>query len=339
MKKLSFLETMRFRIPPQIIISFINSHFTGVKETSTGEIRVNTPFANDSKFHLYINPVKGVVKDFKTGYGSDFITFVSDFLDLNKREIIPYLIREFSVEGDSIAIENPVSSASQDLNIPTTGLHFFAIKREGLIRNIAYGYLKSRKIPEDNIEDLGYIFDENSEYHNTIFIPYYENGELVYFVTRDFTDKNPLRYNMPSGINSKQFVYNIEKMREGGNVFIFEGLLNALSLNKQVGTAMLSADLGKEQAIKILDTAPKNIIFVPDNDEAGEKSLAKNIKLLLRYKPPSLSLSVFTYRVSPYNDFNEMVKKTDNHIIDFNKCERWHDVIIDKKNFRRKELI
>lgn len=322
---------MKFKIPQSIIISFIKSHFDEMKETSTGEIRVNTPFDNDTKFHLYINPTKGVVKDFKTGYGNDFITFVSDFLDINKQEVLLHLIKEYG--KSDITLKNKIEVFSK-LELPE-GLNFFSIKKNGLIRNIAYNYLMNRKISKKNIEEFGYVFEPSSEYHNTIFIPFYENNEIVYFTTRDFTGKSYKRYINPHDIDSKRFVYNIDKMKEGGTIFIFEGVFDALMLDSQIGTAMLSSDLGKEQAIKILDTAPKNIIFVPDNDEAGEKSLRRNIKLLLRYSPQSLNLSVLVYNIIDVNDFGE----TGKHYIDINECKIWKDVSIDKEKFKRKEII
>lgn len=322
---------MKFKIPQSIIISFIKFHFEDYRETSTGEMRVNTPFDNDNKFHLYINPVKGVVKDFKTGYGNDFVSFVSDFLDMNKQEVLLYLIKEYG--KNNINLESKIKVFSK-LELPD-GINFFSLKKDGLIRNIAYNYLVNRKIPKKNIEELGYIFESSSEYHNTIFIPFYENDEIVYFTTRAFIEKNYMRYNNPHDIDSKQFVYNIDKMKEGETIFIFEGVFDAMMLDKQIGTAMLSSDLGKGQVIKILDTAPKTIVFIPDNDEAGKNSLRKNIKLLLRYLPQSLDLSVLIYNIINAKDFGE----TGKHYIDINECKIWKDVSIDKEKFRRKELI
>jgi len=314
---------MNFKIPETIIKSFLADNFDAVKETSSGEFRVNSPFAQDNKFHMYINPEKGVVHDFKSDYGKDFISFVSDYLQISKREVIPFLLRNYGVgKGlENFAITDYIEK-SVELTLPD-GLHFFSETKKGIIRNQAYNYLKNRKIPEETIEDFGYIYEPGSEYNKMIFIPFYEEGKLVYYLTRDFTGTNFLRYNNPKGLNSKQFVYNIDKIED--TVFIFEGVFDAIMLKEQVGTAMLSADLGKQQAIKILSKAPSTIMFVPDNDEAGKNTLEKNIKLILKYKPPSLKLKILIYYLQDVKDFGE----TGKDFIDINDCIEWNPNTIE----------
>ena len=314
---------MIFKIPDTIIKAFLINNFDVVKETSGGEFRINSPFAQDNKFHMYVNPEKGVVHDFKTDYGHDFITFVSDYLQISKREVIPFLLKNYSVGKnlDNFSISNYIEK-TEELVIPD-GLHFFAELKKGIIRNQAYKYLKGRKISEEVINELGYIYNPNSEYNKMIFVPFYEEGKLVYFLARDFTNNNFLRYNNPHGLNSKQFVYNIDKIED--TVFIFEGVFDALMLKEQVGTAMLSADLGKQQAIKILNKVPDNIIFVPDNDETGKKTLEKNIKLILRYKAPSQKLNILIYYLQDVKDFGE----TGNNSIDINNCIEWKEKTIE----------
>ena len=308
---------MKLKIPASIIKSFLVDNFDAVKETSTGELRVNSPFAFDNKFHLYINPEKGVVHDFKTDYGADFVSFVAEFLQINKTNATTHLIKNYS--GRSHITDFSLSEyieTSAELEIPKD-LKFFSQQKHGIMRRIAYSYLDRRGIPKKIINDLGYIYNQESEYNKTIFVPFYENGELVYFITRDFTNKNVIRYNNPRGLNSKKFVYNIDEIED--TVFIFEGVFDALMLENQVGTAMLSADLGKEQAVKILSKAPKNIIFVPDNDETGMNTLEKNINLFLKYKPPSLDINIFVYYIKKAKDFGETGKNS----IDISECIIW----------------
>ncbi len=54
------------KIPERLLLQFLSSNFT-IKKTSSGEIRINSPFSQDKKYHLYIEPKKGVFNDFKTG--------------------------------------------------------------------------------------------------------------------------------------------------------------------------------------------------------------------------------------------------------------------------------
>ena len=309
---------MKFKIPENIIIAFLQDNFGDIRHTSSDEIRINSPFADDRKFHMYINPTKGVVHDFKSDYSGSFISFVSEYLNIGNRAAISHLIKNYSGRGsmEDFSITEYMEK-SKEFEIPE-GLNWFAETKSGIIRNQAYKYLKGRNLSEEIINEFGYIYETGSEYNRMIFIPFYEEGELVYYICRDFTGTNDLRYNFPHGLNSKQFIYNIDKIKD--TVFIFEGVFDAIALEEQVGTAMLSADLGKEQATKILNRAPKDIVFVPDNDETGKSTLEKNIKLLLKYKPPSLDINVWTYFIEEdVKDFSETGQK----YIDMVKCKKW----------------
>jgi hypothetical protein len=217
---------------------------------------------------------------------------------------------------------------SIELDLPE-GVTFFSETKESFMRNRAYNYLKKRKISDKVINELGYIYEPGSEYNKMIFIPFYEDKKLVYFITRDFSEKEGAkRYNNPRGISSKHFVYNLDKIEYNGTVFIFEGVFDAISLKKQVGTATLTDTLSIPQAIKILNKAPKNIVFVPDNDEAGRKSLNRNIKLMLRRCPPSLDLNIYIYYLENCKDFNESGKDK----IFLEDCELFNE----KKDFYKK---
>jgi DNA primase len=275
-----------------------------------------------------------VVFDFKSGFKGDVISFISEYLQIGKKDVIPTILKEYGLKGefDNLRVEDYVNK-SEELTLPK-GLKFFSEEKTGIIRDQAYSYLLNRGIPEENIQEFGYIYEPGTEFDRSIFIPFFENGKIVYFTTRDFTGKNIKRYNNPAKFNSKQFVYNHDKIEDV--VFIFEGVMDAISLKGQVGTAMLSADIGKEQCIKILNRAPNTIVFVPDNDEAGEKTLERNINLLMKFKPPSLDLKVLTYKVEGAKDFNESKQ---NHIF-LMKCEKWQSKDIRKTfNLKRKSTI
>jgi DNA primase len=319
---------MRFKIPENIILAFLEDNFGEIRRTTSEEIRVNSPFVDDRKFHMYVNPEKGVVNDFKSGYGGSFIRFVSEFSNIGTRAAISHLIKNYSGRGsfEDFSITEYLEK-SKEFELPE-GLNWFAETKEGIIRNQAYRYLKKRKVSEKTISEFGYIYKPGSEYNRMIFIPFYEDGELVYYITRDFTEKEEaLRYNFPHGMNSKQFVYNIDKIED--EVFIFEGVFDAIALEKQVGTAILSGDLGKQQAVKILNKAPKRIVFVPDNDDTGEDTLEKNIELLLKYKPPSLSIEVFIYKVKAYKDFSKLREKTGQNYINIEECKKWQKLDLE----------
>ena len=243
-------------------------------------------------------------------------------------------LEDFLRENKKLSIENvevrqsPVKD-KQELIIPE-GLKFFSEKGKGMFKIQALKYLLRRGIPKENIKKLGYIFEPGTIYDKTIFFPFWENGQIVYFTTRDFSDNrfihkedgnvDKIRYIAAKGMNSHDFVYNIDEIKEGEDLFIFEGLMCVLSLENQIGTATMTSTLGDKQAIKIWDRAPGRIILVPDNDKAGRKNLIRNYKKLLFHRPPSLgNVEILHYKL-PGNvkDFNE----TGKHFIDINECKK-----------------
>jgi hypothetical protein len=222
----------------------------------------------------------------------------------------------------------------EELKIPE-GLHFFSEKNNSIIKDVALRYLHSRHIPQENIDKLGYIYSPGTDYDKRIFIPFYENGKMVYFIARDFTGKNKLRYNNPKGIGGTDKVYNIDIIDYGETVFIFEGIFDAISLRRQIGTAILSNNLRTGQAIKIVNKCPKNIVFVPDMDDAGRESLERNISMIKKYSPPSLDIKIFIYYTKGYKDFNESKLNS----IGLDECEEYKKFNLKKMLWNRMEVV
>lgn len=200
------------------------------------------------------------------------------------------------------------------------GLSFFSESKGGIIYDKALRYLKGRRIPDSSIEQLGYVYDPNRKFELGIFIPFFEDGKLVYYILRNVDNQSKLRYDNPKGVKGTDFLYNYDNMKNGGTVCITEGAFDAISIENCVGTAMLTSSIGKEQVSKIFDKAPSKIIYIPDNDKAGKAFLEKNIKLLIRYKPPSVNTKFYIYNIpDPYKDFNEYASKEGGEI-DISKC-------------------
>lgn len=206
-------------------------------------------------------------------------------------------------------LKEEIIPKENELIIPD-GLHYFKENKNSIIENTAKDYLYNRGI--NNIKELGYIFEPNSFFNKTIFIPFYENKKLIYYICRDWTNNRflngkQLRYINPKGINASNYVYNIDKIKD--EVFIFEGIFDALTLEKQIGTATLKSVASIKQIIKILDKNPKRIVFVPDNDEAGKNSININLKNFLKFKAPSQNIKFYIYLLKKVKDFNESGKK------------------------------
>jgi hypothetical protein len=315
------------KIPYTILENFFENNFEIRATTKLNEIRIDSIYEDDKKKHLYISLDQGVFHCKKSGIGGRVERLIADFIGIPQEEVLYYIIKNYSVKSDK-QIElnfNSTFEVAKELTLPD-GIEYFIFKKSGPVRDRAYKYLVKRKISEELINELGYIAFSNEGYDNRIFIPFVEKEKIVYFQTRDFTGKSKLRYKNPTGFNSKEFVYNYDKINE--EIFIFEGLFDAMSLREQVGTAILSANLTKNQIIKIYDKGVKEIILIPDNDKTGEKTLQENVDLLNYCKPPSSKAKIYIWKVPEiFKDFNEYSIETNNFSIDKKQLKSYNKLV------------
>ena len=307
-------------IPKSIIENFIKSNFSEAVLTSSDQWKFNSPFVSDGKKRLFISKDTGEWFDQKQQIGGHFLKFVSNYLGMDEEEALKKIISDYSF-GNKKELKEVIEKSS-NLELPE-GLYFFFENQEGIIFNKAKKYLIDRKIKD--ISSLGFISKSGSEYNNRIFIPFTENNKIVYFITRAF-DNNKIRYVNPKGLNAADFVFNFDKIED--ECIIFEGVFDAMSLDDQIGSAVLNNKINKNKVIKILDKDPKRIIWVPDADdkketrELIEKNLIFNIEQFINYKMPSQSIEQLIYRLPEgYKDFNALKVKTGKSFIDKSECE------------------
>lgn len=132
-------------------------------------------------------------------------------------------------------------------------------------------YLQSRGLSDSIIAALHLGYNAASR---CITIPY--PGE-DYYVSRSIVDKD---YKKPGGVSEPLFW--IGKDKAALTVFITEGQIDAISLFQSGATSVIS--LGGVGYTKLRDMPlPQRVIYVRDNDEAGQNA-AKNVVKLLEEK-------------------------------------------------------
>lgn len=319
------------KIPETLLMRFLSDNFE-VRKTSTNEIRINSPFKEDKKFHVYIEPSKSVFTDYKNHDGGSMEKFISQYLDIPINQVIATLIREYGLSFGEFDFnftnnfilkkEDEKCEIIKEFVENEKGLVFFHQKDSiGKYGRSVLEYLEKRRINKKYIPSMGYVYRQGSEYDKRLIIPFFEDGFLVYFVARDTTEKSFLRYKNPPKIDTKEFVLNIDDIND--ELVICEGTLDALSFHEdQVATAMCSGDLGVKQIQKIINKSPRKIIYVPDQDETGMKKMDKNISELLYFYPPSLELDIHVFNIpKPFKDFNEFKQNTGKDYILYEECE------------------
>lgn len=316
-----------------VIESFCFGNFPEAKYTSSNEeeIHFNTPFAvGDNKKRLYVSADTGRWFDQKNQRGGNkFVYFVSEYKDITVGEAYRLLKDEYSDgrEFEDYREEEKKSSTLvevEEIEVPPQVVFFDEAENLGMFGVQAKNYLEGRKL---NTSGLGYFSTTDYPYAKRVFVPFYENGKLVYYIARSFDPNEKMRFMNPKNENAGDWVYNLDNLQS--DVFLFEGTFDAMSLDyPQVGTSMLSSVLKDGQAKKIINTNPQRIILVPDNDkEVSTKikvltSLIKTYEKLMNAKKYKQNFEVLIYRIpEPYKDFNEYKIKTGNGIIFLEDCK------------------
>jgi len=319
----------------KIIIDFLTKNFPLLKfNDSRSEMRINSPFTHDEKFKCYVNPTKSKFIDYKSGLKGSFNTFLKQYLNLNSdNEVDDYLLKSYfdlnKIDDylNNKQIEN-IKKVSKELTIPKE-IKYFS-EELSYIGKKAYNYLINRGFDKKTILDykLGYFFD--GEYKNRIFIPFIENGEIVYFISRSF-DGSLLRYKNPSEVNSKKFLFNYDKLE--GTIGICEGVFDAMYLKYPVTTSCLSTTLSDEQCKKILSKNINNIIIIPDNDYASYSNIRNNYKMLIKNKEFNKKVNFYIYEYIGGKDLNEAKI----NYINLDDCKKLNELYFLNNNKFREE--
>ena len=324
------------RIPSELIQNFVTSEFSP-KLNSSGEYIIHSPFNHDTKGKLYINKNTGQWIDFKGGDKDQggFLKFVMMYLDLNYKDAIQYLIENYSLvvpqkteeeKKEEIDNKNLLKEFIKDAKPKLFGNG----KNLGIFGNKAYKYVLDRKLDEYYYPMLGYCFNPDSDFHQRIFIPFYENKKIVYGITRSIEKDSYLRYLNIKKLNSKDYVFNIDNVID--SCVICEGTFDAMSLIPEMGAvSMLSADIGAKQMEKIFDREVRNIIYVPDKDKTGKIKLEKNIKKLIQYCPYN-GLNIYIYEIPEVDckDLNDLKIKTGKNYILKSECSKYGNNLFER---------
>ena len=133
----------------------------------------------------------------------------------------------------------------------------------------AVAYLVDRKI-----DPWSYPFYWTNKigFNSRIIIPFLYKGEIVGWTARAFNDAQPkyLSEQQPG------YVFNLDAQSDDREfVIVSEGPFDALSIN---GCALLGAEI-KDSQNWLLKQIGKELILVPDRDEAGKQTLEQAIEL------------------------------------------------------------
>ena len=229
--------------------------------TNGGEIRIDCPFCEDKKKHLYMNAQKGVFHCFRCEESGS----------------IRYLFR--ILEGDEggdirlgVLMQADDGEAGDLIEMPDGYCTDFVYDPEG---KKALEYLRGRGLEDRIIERYHIGYGAWGKYRGRILIPLFHRGVLVSFVARAYHQGlspkilNPSSEEAPSPSN---YLFNLDQAIFYPKVVLTEGVFDALATGvidqEYCAVASLGKHLTERQAELLCESGFEELVFAWDTRDA-----------------------------------------------------------------------
>lgn len=246
---------------------------------------------SDGKYNLECNIEKGIYHCWVCGDTDNMSGRISGLIKkygnkdiLNEYYNIIKGIKESSLYslygGDSFKDE--FIDDIREVSLPR---YFKKIKADDNNCKTAYDYLIKRGLNDYfiNTYNIGYVgWSDEYMMRNRIVIPSYnEYGEINYWVGRDYSGKNKMKYKNPK-IEKKDFIFNEQMVNWYDNITLVEGVFDHMVVPNSI--PLLGKSIGRDYAVykALVERSRANINIFLD-DDAYDNAL-RMYKLLDRDK-------------------------------------------------------
>jgi hypothetical protein len=128
----------------------------------------------------------------------------------------------------------------------------------------ALEYLKNRGISLEIIKKFNIGFCLDGKYKRRIIIPSYdENNTLNYFISRDYSNKNKLKYLNPKA-DKEEIIFFENHIRWYSDIYIVEGVFDAIVMPNAI--PLLGKYISDKLYNKLQEKAKGDIIIILDSD-------------------------------------------------------------------------
>ena len=131
-------------------------------------------------------------------------------------------------------------------------------------------YMQQRKL---FLEDYEYYWSPSLGYRDRLIIPFYYENRIVGWTARSVVNNKKVKY-----LSEQQpgYVFNLDQQRQQKIfVVVCEGPIDAIHLE---GVALLGSEAKDQQAL-LINRLNKDVIVIPDRDQAGSKLVEQAIDL------------------------------------------------------------
>lgn len=260
-------------ISPEKYYAYLDDQY-GLDDSSNGWYSFDCPYCgNVSGRGMAVNFEYGVVKCWNCSEKNSIVNFIIDQTGENYRSVknMLFAYQESGVDLSSVKVTK--SEVSNKVALPTG----FKLLDEGdsVLANRARNYLKNRgfSIEYLSYKGFGYVDkrppkdSEEEDYFGYLIIPMMKNSSLYYFIGRDFTDSNFLRYKNPSyedyGVGKSELLFNEDCLDGYDTVFVTEGWACAVTMGDN-SVAILGSDMSVEQRTKLIESTCSTVVVIMD---------------------------------------------------------------------------
>ena len=313
-------------------LEWAEKRFGDVKASSK-EIRINSIFTEDYKYHMSCNPSGGkknlpygVYHCWKTNKGGSLVSLVMlvdkcsfdealdtlDAIDLNFENLKDQVDNLFNTKKE-------IKEIIKTIELPNYTYKITELNDNNLWRTDSEIYLNNRKIPYDE-----FYICTNGDYKNRIIIPYFdENGVMIYWNSRLMIEnKKSPKYLGPDkacGIGKSDVVYFPRHYKNNKNLklYITEGEFDAYSLYLSgPASCALGGKSIEEKQIEMIRGFIPVLCFDTDNKkiDAGGDAMIKIGEML---KSKGFDKIYYVRPPLKYKDWNKMLVETNERIVNY----------------------
>lgn len=156
--------------------------------------------------------------------------------------------------------------------LPANSYRLKDAKEDDIWKQVAIEYLKTRAL---SLDDYDWYLSESPRYRSMVIIPYFRQGEIIYWQGRNMDDLAESRYDNPA-VSRSNILFNFDELFRYTNepLFVIEGAIDAISIG-QNAIGLAGSTLNEFKVEMLNRVKNREIIFVIDKDKNG-KLLGQN---------------------------------------------------------------
>ena len=245
---------------------------------NTHQVMVSCPFHKDKSPSMGIDVLRGVAHCFSCSWSGSIEKLYKELTNGNLRKELGYLDDPFTSFSSSLNVQYITDDTKlKDIYINAD----LSLMRDAYTDPTCAAYLRKRGIPEPVAKSMGFkyaddILINNNRFRNRLLIPVYEDGRLISIEGRRILDNDETKVLYPRN-SSVNTLFDIDNLDTTDTLYAVEGLMDLAVLRTSSvfknSTSIFGANITRRQ-IELFKRFPK-IVYIPDSDAAGEKTVEK----------------------------------------------------------------